>query len=132
MKKVFMVKKFLGALPLVPVTDSLSYVLAWQMPMGTDPRITELEHQLKRQNPKHPDRPPRRCPGDGYTILGAIAGLIAGFILGGNSNSLLMFIVFFIGGGIVGTILGSFVRPLINRLKQSRTKKSEEQQGPFA
>ena len=130
---MYMIKKFLTAIPPVPAAASASILMAWNS-MPPDFRGKELEMELKyrNRNRNDPDRPPRRRPGDGYTILGAIAGLIAGFILGGNSNSLLMFIVFFIGGGIVGTILGSFVRPLINRLKQSRTKKSEEQQGPFA
>ena len=64
--------------------------------------------------------PPRR-PGDGYTIAGALVGIIAGIVVAVIIGGLpWVFIVCAIGGGIAGTLLGSLVGTLITKYRNSR------------
>lgn len=93
-----------------------------------DFRSRELEFELGQKNP---DGPPKRRPGDSYTVVGLLLGLLVGVIVGLNSHNLLLFIGFTLGGGILGAVLGSYVQPLINRLRSRQKKNPEEQQGPF-
>ena len=63
--------------------------------------------------------PPRR-PGDGYTVAGALIGMIAGIMIAGFFGMPWVYIVGAIGGGIAGTLLGSLVGTLITKYRSSR------------
>ena len=96
--------------------------------MPPDLRLKEYEILLKSRNKNDKDRPPSRRPGDGYRIGGALAGVLIGGFLARNSGNALLIVGGIVIGGIIGTILASFVLVLIKKLKQP---KENRPQGPF-
>jgi len=112
-------------------TDGSSWMaFRGQMP---DMRMRDYEMQLKNRAGNHPDRPPRRRPGDGYTIIGFVLGMIVGGFIGNLTGNIWLFIGLIIGGGIAGTSLGSYVHTRIKKQKQAKreAEKESEQSGPF-
>ncbi len=93
-----------------------------------DPGMRDYEMQLRHRIKNHPDRPPRRKPGDGYVLIGAAAGLIIGGIAGSYTGNIWFFIFLIIGGGIGGAYLVPYLRSLVKKLKQP---KDDKPQGPF-
>ncbi len=91
-------------------------------------QLKDYEMSLSRRVKNHPDRPPGRKPGDGYTILAAAAGLIIGGIVGKLTGNIFIFIGLIIFGGIAGTFLAPYVRSLIRKLKKPG---NEKPQGPI-
>ncbi len=96
-------------------------------------QLKDYEMSLSRRVKNHPDRPPKRKPGDGYTIIGAAAGLIIGGIVGNYIGNIFLFVGLIIVGGIVGTYLAPYVRSLVRKLKKPGGEKppDKQPQGPI-
>ncbi len=79
-------------------------------------RVYETERRYRSEH--DPEKPPKWSPGDTHIVIGTIAGLIAGGVLGaigGNhyfslGGAFLGLIVGIIAGGIIGASIGSFIR----------------------
>ncbi len=110
----------------IPVNMGNSQML-FHIPTGFG-HLKDYEMSLKRRAKNHPDRPPGRKPSDGYVILGALAGLIVGGIVGIYTGNIWLFIGLIIVGGIGGTYLASYVRYLVGKLKKPEDTKP---QGPI-
>ncbi len=102
-------------------------LMLFQVPPGFG-MLRDYEMSLKHRINNHPDRPPRRKPGDGYALIGAAAGLIIGGIAGSYTGNIWFFIFLIIGGGIGGAYLVPYLRSLVKKLKQPKDGKP---QGPF-
>jgi uncharacterized membrane protein len=63
-----------------------------------------------------PKRPKRKM-GDIWTIVGALAGMIAGGLLGYLVNPVIA-VLGIVGGGIVGALIGSMVTSLTRKRKK--------------
>lgn len=116
------------AMAKIPLSTGSSPML-FHIPPGFG-MLKDYEMSLKRRIKNHPDRPPRRKPGDGYTIVGALAGLVIGGIVGLYTDNIWFFIVLIIGGGIGGAYLAPYLRSLVKKLKQPKDK-DKEPEGPI-
>ena len=89
-----------------------------------DPRDRELELQYRSEH--DPERPPKWKPGDKYTVIGVLVGVILGGALVAIGDRYFGFTNFFFGiagGTIIGGIIGATVGDLIRKHRQ-KTKKS--------
>ncbi|MFC2020778.1 glycine zipper domain-containing protein [Chloroflexota bacterium] len=76
----------------------------------------EMEYRKEMGN-----KAPRRKPGDGYSILGALAGAIIGAILGSRTGNPFGPVIGLIVGGIAGIWIGSQVGNYITKyIKRSK------------
>jgi uncharacterized membrane protein len=67
------------------------------------------------------EQPPERRPGDNYVLFGAIAGMLAGVVVGLNLGNPFLFVpVGFIVGGVADTVIGSLLKHLAMRRTRTR------------
>jgi hypothetical protein len=96
------------------------------MPHG-DPfafkRTVDSEMQLKQRDDRDPEQGPRPEPGDNLIIMATVIGIIAGCIAGGligyhviGANALVHGIIGgIIGGGILGSSIGNYMKKRARR-----------------
>ena len=73
---------------------------------------------------------PRKKPGDRYTIFGTLLGMIAGLFLGIMTRIPVLILLGFVGGGIIGTLVGGFLGAQVVKHRQARESR-EDNEGPL-
>jgi hypothetical protein len=94
-------------------------MLIWGDP-GAFRRTIEAEQRLRDRNERDPEQAPKPERGDIYIVIGTIVGLIVGGALGIFGGPLGIF-GGFIGGGIIGAVVGGLIKK--RKIKTKNTQK---------
>ena len=86
------------------------------LPAQDDNALRSQVSYLKEQHEKMP----RKKPGDRYTIFGTLLGMIAGLFLGIMTRIPVLILLGFVGGGIIGTLVGGFLGAQVVKRRQAR------------
>ncbi len=98
--------------------------MSWDPNAGQESSQYDLRLRLKNEG--DPEEPPPARPGDGWVMLGLIAGMIVGAAGGGLAGSVyhVSVLATILGGVLVGALVGTLLGDRIRKLVLARRQRA--------